>query len=114
MLAGRRVFLSHTSDMAQFPKERSFAQAALDAVIASGIAPVDMRYFAARDSRPAEYCRSRVRECDIYVAVIGFRYGSIVPGESVSYTELEFQEAGAAGLCAWCSCWPTTRPCRQR
>lgn len=53
-------------------------QAALDAVTASGIAPVDMRYFAARDSQPAEYCRSRVRECAIYVAVIGFRYGSIV------------------------------------
>ena len=57
-----------------------------------------MRYFAARDGQPADYCQTRVRECDIYVAVVGFRYGSMVPGEAVSYTELEFQAASAAGL----------------
>jgi tetratricopeptide (TPR) repeat protein len=62
------------------------------------MAAVDMRYFAARDGRPAAYCRERVRGCEVYVAVIGFRYGSVVPGEPVSYTELEFDEAGAAGL----------------
>ncbi len=97
MLTGQ-VFISHTSDMAQFPEGRSFVQAALDAVSRAGMAPVDMRYFAARDGRPAGYCRARVRECEIYVAVIGFRYGSMVPGEAVSYTELEFDEARAAGL----------------
>jgi tetratricopeptide (TPR) repeat protein len=57
-----------------------------------------MRYFAAGDSKPADYCRTRVSECEIYVAVIGFRYGSFVPGESVSYTELEFAAAGVAGI----------------
>ncbi len=60
------------------------------------MAPVDMRYFAARDGQPADYCRQRVRECEIYVAVIGFRYGLTVPGGAVSYTELEFEEAGSA------------------
>jgi hypothetical protein len=60
------------------------------------MAPVDMRYFAARDGRPADYCRQRVRECEIYIAIVGFRYGSLVPGEVVSYTELEFQTATAA------------------
>jgi tetratricopeptide (TPR) repeat protein len=84
--------------MAQFPDGRSFVLAALDAVSRAGMAPVDMRYFPARDSKPADYCRQRVRDCEIYVAVIGFRYGSVVPGESMSYTELEFDEAGSAGL----------------
>src|SRR6185437_14774683 len=93
-----QVFISHTSDMAQFPEGRSFVQAALDAVSRAGMASVDMRYFAARDGRPAEYCRRRVRECEVYVAVIGLRYGSMVPGNAVSYTELEFDEASAAGL----------------
>ena len=93
-----QVFVSHTSDMARFPAGRSFVQAALDAVGRAGMAPVDMRHFAARDGEPADYCRARVRECEIYVALIGFRYGSLVPDEAVSYTELEFQAATGAGL----------------
>jgi tetratricopeptide (TPR) repeat protein len=93
-----QVFVSHTSDMDEFPEGRSFVQAALDAVSRAGMAPVDMRYFAARDGKPADYCRQRVRECEIYVAVIGLRYGSMVPGGAMSYTELEFDEASTAGL----------------
>jgi len=30
--------------------------------------------------------------------VVGFRYGSVVPGEAVSYTEREFGKATASGL----------------
>jgi tetratricopeptide (TPR) repeat protein len=93
-----QVFVSHTADMTQFPAGRSFVQAALDAVGRAGMASVDMRYFAAQEVSPAEYCRRRVRECEIYVAVIGFRYGSLVAGEAVSYTELEFLAATDAGL----------------
>ena len=93
-----QVFVSHTSDMAMFPEDRPFVQAALDGVARAGMAPVDMRYFAARDGRPADYCRRRVSECEAYVAVVGFRYGSLVPGEPVSYTELEYQAASDAGV----------------
>jgi tetratricopeptide (TPR) repeat protein len=93
-----QVFVSHTADLAQFPGDRSFVQGALDAVSRAGMAPVEMRYFPAQGVRPADYCRQRVRESEIYVAVIGFRYGSLVPGEAVSYTELEFQAASEAGL----------------
>jgi hypothetical protein len=84
--------------MASFPAGRSYVQAVLDAVSRAGLAAVDMRYFEARDERPADYCRQRVRQCEIYVAVIGFRYGTIVPEEDISYTELEYQETGVAGL----------------
>jgi tetratricopeptide (TPR) repeat protein len=93
-----QVFVSHTSDLAGFPASRSFVQAALDAVGRAGMAPVDMRYFAARDGQPAEYCQQRVRECEVYVAVVGFRYGSIAPGREVSYTELEFEAATESGI----------------
>ncbi len=73
-------------------------QAALDAVVRAGMAPVDMRHFAARDGSPADYCQQRVRECEIYIAVIGFQYGSLVPGEDISFTELEFRAASLAGV----------------
>jgi hypothetical protein len=62
-----QVFVSHTSDMARFPEGRAFVQAALDAVGRAGMASVDMRYFAAEDGGPADYCRARVRECEIFV-----------------------------------------------
>jgi len=92
-----QVFVSRTSDMARCPSGRSFVQAVLDAVNRAGLAAVDMGYFAARDGQPADYCRQRVRDCEIYLAVVGFRYGSLVPGKGVSYTELEFLEATNAG-----------------
>jgi hypothetical protein len=93
-----QVFVSHASDMARFPEARSFVQATLDAVIRAAMTPVDMRYFAARDGTPADYCRRRVSECDIYVAVIGFRHGTLGPGEAISYTDMEFRAARDAEL----------------
>jgi Domain of unknown function (DUF4062) len=93
-----RVFVSHTSGMARFPEDRSFVRAALDAVTKMGMVPVEMGHFPAAGTKPADYCRERVAGCEIYVGLIGFQYGSIVPGELVSYTELEFNAAGAAEL----------------
>lgn len=89
----RQVFVSHTLDIDMFPADRSFAQAALDAISRAEMAAVDMRHFAAVDALPADYCRTRVRNCEIYIAIVGFRYGSIVPCKAISYTEMEFLEA---------------------
>lgn len=93
-----RVFVSHTSELASWPQPRSCVDAAVDAVAAAGMVPVDMRYFPAADAPPAHVCRQRVLSAQVYVAVIGFRYGSLVPGMDLSYTELEFDTATHAGL----------------
>jgi WD40 repeat protein len=85
--------------MAAFPPGRSFVQAAVDAVLKAGLHPVDMAQFAARGDPPAEYCRRQVQACDVYLALVGFRYGTPVPGraDGITYTELEFLAATEAG-----------------
>ena len=97
--AGRRVFVSHTSELREFPAGMSYVAAVERAVSACGHVNVDMADFPAADQVPAELCAERVRGCDVYVGVLGTRYGSPVRDRpNVSYTELEFEAATEAGL----------------
>ncbi len=84
--------------MRRWPADRSWVTAAEDAVKRLRHAPVDMAYFAADDRPPAKLCVSLVENCDLYVGIIGTRYGSPVRDDPErSYTELEFDTATALG-----------------
>ena len=94
-----RVFISHTSELRDFPRGMSYVAAVERAISAAGHVIVDMVGFPAAGQAPASVCVERVRGCGVYVGVLGTRYGSPVrdsPG--MSYTELEFDTATEAGL----------------
>jgi len=89
------VFLSHTSERAA----RAFVAAARSAVIRAGDAMIDMDFFTAQGTDPADYCARMVATADVYVGIIGRRYGSPVGRrQELSFTELEFETATAHGL----------------
>ena len=92
------MFISHTSELRDFPAERSYVAEVERAISAGGHVIVDMADFPASDQPAAQLCMDRVCSCDVYVGVLGTRYGSPVRGKpEVSYTELEFDTATDAG-----------------
>jgi Domain of unknown function (DUF4062)/NB-ARC domain len=94
-----RVFISHTRELAEYPAGGSFVAAVQEAVSALGHVVVEMGGFAARDQAPSALCEEKVAGSDVYVGVLGLRYGSPVRDQpDRSYTELEFGCATTAGL----------------
>jgi tetratricopeptide (TPR) repeat protein len=94
-----RVFVSYSTELGRVPQDESFIAAVADAVSLAGHVPVYMAQFTARSKPPAEVCREAVETCQVYIALLGFRYGTPVrEAPESSYVELEFELAGAFGL----------------
>jgi hypothetical protein len=94
-----RVFISHTSDLESIPQpgSGSYVAAAKDAIVRSEYTPLDMAEFSP-DDRPAIWvCKDYVQGSDIYVGIIGWRYGSSI-SDGRSYTEWEFDVATDSGV----------------
>lgn len=57
------------------------------------VAVKGMEQFGARKSNPLETCLTEVEQSDIYVGIIGMRYGSEEPNSGKSYSQLEYEKA---------------------
>lgn len=56
---------------------------------------VAMEFFYAKSDTPKETSIQQASEADIYVGIIGWRYGSIDPETGKSITQLEYEVAGS-------------------
>lgn len=65
-------------------------QAAVEAILRCGHIPAGMELFSAGDEAQIEVIKRWIDESDIYVLILGGRYGSIEKKSGLSYTELEF------------------------
>lgn len=68
-------------------------QAAVSAILKAGHIPAGMELFTSGDRSQMETIKQWIDESDIYMLILGGRYGSLEPSSGVSYTELEYDYA---------------------
>lgn len=103
------VFISSTSlDLV------AHRQKVIDTVLRLGLFPVAMEQFGAQgDGDAASVSTSILAKCEVYLGIIGWRYGFIPDRATASVTEQEYLEARKRGLPCYLS-WPTRRPSTMR
>jgi len=57
-----------------------------------------MEYFGSDPLTPAEYCIREVQSSNLYIGLIGARYGSVEEKSQISYTRLEYRTAKKASI----------------
>jgi nucleoside 2-deoxyribosyltransferase len=83
-----QVFVSSTFE--DLKEER---QAAVSTILESGHIPAGMELFSATDQTQKEVIKKWIDESDVYMLILGGRYGSIDPDSGNSYTEWEYNYA---------------------
>jgi hypothetical protein len=105
-----RAFVSST-----FTDLREIREEVRVALRRAGYLDIAMEYLTAEDVRPADKCIALVRECDVFIGIIAWRYGSVLPPHRISITELEYETARDAGkpclifLLSEQAPWPVSR-----
>ncbi len=88
-----RVFISST-----YEDMKEFRSAAADALTNIQAIPMGMERFTATNQPPIDRCYEEIRQSQFCVSIVGFRYGSLYKDSTLSYSELEFNEAERLGI----------------
>jgi len=86
-----QIFISST-----YTDLREERQAAVEAVLKAGHIPAGMELFTASSKAQLEIIKRWIDESDIFVLILGHRYGSIDPDTDKSYIHVEYEYALAA------------------
>lgn len=82
------IFISSTyEDMVPYREEIQRNLIRLEQIIKG------MEYFGSNPQDSLTVCLSQVRECKLFIGVLGMRYGSIDDGSGLSYSQMEYNEA---------------------
>lgn len=88
-----RVFVSSTyEDLADH------RQAVEQSLALSDIDYNAMEHFASSSSPPLQTCLDAVEQSDVFVGILGVRYGGSPPGGKLSFTEREYRLARSLGM----------------
>lgn len=72
-------------------------QSAVSAILKSGHIPAGMELFTSGDQSQWKIIERWIDESDVYMLILGGRYGSVEPESGLSYTELEYNFALESG-----------------
>lgn len=87
------VFVSSTWEDMQ-----SYREAVRGALNKAGCIPCGMERFSASAQSPLETCFEELKKSQLYICILGMRYGSIDKESGKSYTELEYEKAKELNL----------------
>ncbi len=65
----------------------------MEAIFESGHIPIALERFTPADEGDLEIIKQAMRDSQVYILILGHRYGELVPGTSISFTELEYNLA---------------------
>lgn len=83
-----RIFVSSTKeDLVPYREAVESALTSMEHI------PLGMEFFVSSPESPIDVCLSTVRRSQLYIVIVGMRYGSIEEGSGKSFTELEYDEA---------------------
>lgn len=88
-----QVFISST--YIDLQEER---QAAVEAVLSAGHIPAGMELFRAEDVSQMETIKNWIDESDIYLLILGGRYGTLEEKSQLSYTHWEYEYAASKNI----------------
>lgn len=88
-----QVFISST-----FSDLRDERKAAIEAIFDRGHIPIALERFSPANESDLQVIQSAMASSQVYVLILGHRYGDIVPGRTISFTELEYDLAQERGL----------------
>ncbi|PMS29647.1 uncharacterized protein DUF4062 [Trinickia symbiotica] len=87
-----QVFISST-----YMDMKAERQAAVEAILDAGHIPAGMELFSASDKKQIEVIKGWIDRSDIFMLILGGRYGSVEPESGKSYIHLEYEHAVQTG-----------------